>query len=141
MNHRPLRLLIPALPFLGIIFGCDSSETAEPPNIIFVVWDTVRADHLSLYGHQRRTTPFLDEWAQGARIYEDCISVGSTTVPSHSSMFTGLLPSEHGTSNETSTYVLDDKFDTLAEQLRAAGYSTYMFSANPFLSHAENTRA
>ncbi len=133
MKHRPSRLLISVLPVLGIIAGCDSSETAERPNILFIVWDTVRADHLSLYGHERRTTPFLDEWAKGARVYEDCLTVGSTTVPSHASMFTGLLPTEHGTSNEK--YVLSDEFETLAELLQAAGYSTYMFSANPFVSH------
>lgn len=133
MCHRPLWLLIPLTACVAAVVGCDSSETAERPNILFVVWDTVRADHLSLYGHQRRTTPFLDEWARGARVYDNCISVGSTTVPSHASMFTGLLPTEHGTSNER--YVLSDKFETLAELLQAADYSTYMFSANPFVSH------
>jgi arylsulfatase A-like enzyme len=132
MSCRPLWLLIPSLACFALAAGCDSSETADRPNIVFVVWDTVRADHLSLYGYQRPTTPFLDEWAQGAHVYENCISVGSTTVPSHASMFTGLLPTEHGTSNEK--YVLSDKFETLAELLRAAGYGTYMFSANPFVS-------
>jgi len=132
MNHRPSPFLILLLTCLAIVTGCDSGETAERPNIVFIVWDTVRADHLSLYGHERRTTPFLDEWAQGARVYDNCISVGSTTVPSHASMFTGLLPTEHGTSNEK--YVLSDKFETLAEELQAAGYGTYMFSANPFVS-------
>ena len=132
MKHRPLRHVVPLLTCVAAVVGCDSSETAERPNILFVVWDTVRADHLSLYGHQRRTTPFLDEWAKGARVYDDCLTVGSTTVPSHASMFTGLLPAEHGTSNER--YVLSDKFETLAEKLQGAGYTTYMFSANPFVS-------
>lgn len=132
MNHWPSRLLILLSTAVALVTGCDSSATPDRPNIVFVVWDTVRADHLSLYGHERRTTPFLDEWAQGARVYDDCISVGSTTVPSHASMFTGLLPTEHGTSNEK--YVLSDQFETLAEQLKTAGYDTYMFSANPFVS-------
>jgi arylsulfatase A-like enzyme len=132
MNHRPSRLLILLLTGVATLTGCGSGEPPDRPNIVFVVWDTVRADHLGLYGYQRPTTPFLDKWAQDARVYDDCITVGSTTVPSHSSMFTGLLPTEHGTSNEK--YVLSDEFETLAELLRAAGYGTYMFSANPFVS-------
>lgn len=132
MKRWPLWLLTPLLACFALATGCGGSETVERPNILFVVWDTVRADHLSLYGHERRTTPFVDEWARDARVYENCLTVGSTTVPSHASMFTGLLPTEHGTSNER--YVLGDKYETLAELLRAAGYSTYLFSANPFVS-------
>ena len=80
---------------LCVVAAC-GDEPAPRPNIVFVVWDTVRADHTSLYGYARKTTPFLDEFAKNARVYDDCISAGSWTVPSHASMFTGLLPGEHG---------------------------------------------
>ena len=106
-----------------------SSEHHDRPNILLIVWDTVRADYLSLYGYPQSTTPFLDKWSRGARVYEDCVSVGSTTVPTHVSMFTGLLPLEHGVTNSTPT--VDDSFELLAETLKAAGYETYMFSENP----------
>lgn len=122
-------------------FGCENRDGAPPyrsaapdhPNILFIVWDTVRADRLSLYGHHRPTTPFLEKWAKNARVYDNCIAVSSTTVPSHASMFTGLMPCEHGTSNEPGTHILSDEHETLAELLKSAGYDTYAFVCNPYL--------
>jgi arylsulfatase A-like enzyme len=106
---------------------------SDKPNIVWIVWDTVRRDRMSLYGHERATTPNVDKWAAGARVFTNCLSPASTTAPSHASMFTGLLPSEHGASNEHSQ--LDSRFDTIAELLRdKGGYDTYLFAANPHLS-------
>lgn len=108
-------------------------KPSEQPNIIWIVWDTLRRDHMSLYGYDRKTTPNVDAWAAGARVYTNCVSPGSTTVPSHASMFTGLLPSEHGASNEHPQ--LDERFETIAELLRdKGGYQTYIFAANPHLT-------
>jgi arylsulfatase A-like enzyme len=121
--------------------GCDRAERAAAPaagapNIIVVVWDTVRADRLGLYGYARPTTPFLDAWAREARVFDDCVSPAPYTVASHGSLFTGLLPSEHGATNAHP--FLDDRHATLAELLRSAGYQTYLFSANPHISRVEN---
>ena len=121
--------------------GCDREESpgnrrGDTPNILFVVWDTVRADRLGVYGYGRPTTPFLAEWSKGARVYDDCVSAAPYTVASHGSMFTGLLPSEHGATNDH--LFLDDSHATLAELLRGAGYQTYLFSANPHISEVEN---
>ena len=44
------------------------------PNILFVVWDTARADRMSLYGHERSTTPRLDVWAKRALVFDDVVS-------------------------------------------------------------------
>jgi arylsulfatase A-like enzyme len=96
------------------------------------VWDTVRADHLSLYGYGRATTPRLDAWAKDARVFEDVRSVAGYTLPSHASMFTGLMPSEHCTHNDHKR--LDDDYTTIAELLSGAGYQTFLFSANPHIS-------
>ena len=116
--------------------GCGSEREATPPNVLWIVWDTVRADHMSVYGYGRPTTPFLERWAQGARVFDDCRSVGSSTVPAHGSMFTGLYPSEHGANNRTR--FLDDRFTTVAELFRDAGYATYLYSANPNIQVREN---
>lgn len=131
-------LALGAALLLGV--GCGSSPPegplpGNPPNILFVVWDTVRADRLALYGHSKPTTPHLDAWAKGARVFDDCVAAAPYTVPSHASMFTGLLPTEHGASNRRP--VLDDSRPTLAEILRARGYQTYLFSANPHISREE----
>ncbi len=149
---RNILLLASPAALLGLSLGCGASPDpdrkpptpaaqktnppADPPNIVLVVWDTVRADYLSLYGGEQPTTPQLDEWSRQARVFEDCISVGSTTVPAHVAMFTGLLPTEHGGTNLSPR--LSDSLQMLAELLRAARYNTYMFSENPHLSAKKN---
>lgn len=132
---------IPACGIAGLIVllaltFCSGSGDADRPNILFIVWDTVRADRMSLYGHDNPTTPFLDEWARGARVFDNCTSTGSSTVPSHGAMFTGKMPTEHGANN--SFKHLDDSHKTLAEILRDGGYRTYLFAANPHISSSEN---
>lgn len=123
----------------GLPLGCGAADTPvsdQPPNIIWVVWDTTRADHMSLYGHDKPTTPFLEEWAKDARVFERCSSTGCSTVPSHAGMFTGKLPTEHDT--RFGNQWLQDEHDTAAEILGRAGYQTYLWAANPHISKMEN---
>jgi arylsulfatase A-like enzyme len=140
-SRRPLRLLALA-GLLGLATACGGGpDEVEPaakgrPNIIWIVWDTTRADRMSLYGHSRETTPFLEEWTKDARVFENCVSTASSTVPSHAAMFTGKLPSEHGTF--FGHQWLDDHHQTAAELLRDSGYQTYLWAANPHVSVAEN---
>jgi arylsulfatase A-like enzyme len=108
----------------------------RPPNVLLIVWDTVRADRLSLYGHDRPTTPGLEAFAEQARVYDHAISPGTWTVPSHASIFTGLPVSSHG-ANAAWRWV-DHHHLTLAEHLAANGYATYSYSANPYLSDVTN---
>jgi arylsulfatase A-like enzyme/4-amino-4-deoxy-L-arabinose transferase-like glycosyltransferase len=124
--------LLLALAGTGCGPGEPPARTVPGPNLLWVVWDTVRADRLSLHGHERQTTPRLDAWARGARVFENARSPAGYTLPSHASMFTGLLPSEHCAHN--GNQVLDERFTTLAEHLREAGYQTFLFSANPHVS-------
>lgn len=126
--------------------GCRRDETlattapppASRPNILWITWDTVRADHTQLYGYDKPTTPNLAAWAQDARVFADCVSPGPTTTLTHGTWFTGLYPSEHGATDlltrEHNERSLDGKLTTLAELLRGAGYQTYVFSANPNIS-------
>lgn len=115
--------------------GC-SPVAGDRPNVLIVMWDTVRADRMSLYGHDRPTTPFVEEWARGARVFDNCASTANSTVPSHGSLFTGLLPLEHGAN--MSFMHLDDRHETLAEIFNEGGYRTYLYSANPHISRPEN---
>lgn len=99
----------------------------DAPNVILIVLDTVRADHLSAYGYVRATTPSLARLAARGVRFERARSTAPWTLPSHASMFTGRWP------HETSASVLgplDDRHATLAEALRAEGYSTAGFVAN-----------
>lgn len=111
--------------------------------IVFVVLDAVRADHTSLCGYKRPTTPFLQELQKDKRFSVTCqaYSPGSWTLPSHASFFTGLSVEEHGAHMAQQT---DSMFDwgvyanplseehlTLAEIYRDRGYSTVLVSSNP----------
>jgi arylsulfatase A-like enzyme len=92
----------------------------------------VRADHLGLYGYSRATSPFLAQWSEDARVFEDALSPAGYTLPAHASMFTGLYPSEHCTHNDNAR--LDDAYVTIAEFLKGAGYRTFLYSANPHIA-------
>jgi arylsulfatase A-like enzyme len=107
-----------------------SGLPAEPSgarNVVLIVWDTVRASYLSLYGYQRDTTPNLAAWAlQGVR-YEQAVAPAPWTFPSHSSFFTGQWPFRVNTQWQ---YTLDASHSTLAEYLSSRGYQTTAFVAN-----------
>jgi len=123
-------LAVAALGAGTLAVGCAPQDPR--PNILFVVWDTARADRMSLYGHGRATTPALDVWAEGALVFDDVVSAAGYTVPSHASMFTGLLPSEHCTSGDETA--LSNAHTTLAERLHASGYATFLYAENPHLT-------
>lgn len=99
----------------------------EAPNVLLVVLDTVRADHLSLYGYDRITTPHVEALAEEAIAFDWAISTAPWTLPSHASMFTGRY---HHQVNADWITPLDDTHPTLAEVLSAAGYATGGFVGN-----------
>jgi arylsulfatase A-like enzyme len=107
--------------------GPGSATRSGSPNVVFIVLDTVRADHLSSYGYSRRTTPNLDRLARAGVLFENAIAPTSWTLASHASMFTGLLPHQHG-ADWASPLPLDPR--TLADVLRSRGYETAGFVAN-----------
>ena len=111
-------------------------RTDTRPNILIVLWDTVRADRLSLYGHTRDTTPFVDRFAQDAVVYDHAIASSEWTGPTHASLFTGLPLRTHGM--DTYYKWLDHHHVTLAEQLADAGYQTWAFTGNRFVSDFVN---
>lgn len=113
------------------------AELADRPNVLFVVWDTVRADRLSVYGHDKPTTPFLDRLASQAAVFERAISPSYWTLPSHASLFTGLSVTSHGANAKYKW--LDGRFVTLAEHFRDDGYDTYAWSSNPNINRSANT--
>lgn len=137
--YRKKLLFLLLLNFL-ITFstGC-SPEVNQPPNIILIVLDTVRKDHVSCYGSKRETTPHIDRLAGQGVLFTNAISTASWTLPSHASMFTGLYPSTHKATFAkahiedvtalTKVNFLDEKFTTLAEVLKDHGYSTGGFVA------------
>lgn len=107
----------------------------ERPNVLFLVLDSARKDRLSTYGHDRETTPTLDELAATATVYEHAYTPTPWTLPSHCSMFSGLYPTEHGITNgfKGDNLRLSPDIPTLAERLSEQGYDTAGFSNNPWV--------
>jgi arylsulfatase A-like enzyme len=99
----------------------------DAPNILLITLDTVRADHLSLYGYERPTSPTLEWLAQRSIRFEEAHATAPWTLPSHASMFTGRWPHELGVNWDRP---LDGSFPTLAEYLGSRGYATAGFVAN-----------
>ncbi len=100
-------------------------------NVLLVVLDTVRKDHLSAYGYDRPTTPALEAFAEEARVYEHAVAPAPWTLPVHASLFTGLYPSEHNATQEN-PYL--EGATTLAESLGAAGYDSSCYSSNAWIT-------
>ena len=109
------------------------AASALPPspagarNVLLIVWDTVRASNLSLYGYGRPTTPNLNGLAGRGVRFDLAFSSSSWTLPSHASMFTGRWPHELGVDWKSP---LRDDVPTLAEYLSSHGYDTAGFAAN-----------
>ena len=97
------------------------------PNLLWIVLDTVRADHMSLYGYDRPTTPSLDRWAREGITFDAAFSAAPWTLPSHITMFTGLWPFEHGARVDRP---YSGSAPTLAEHLAGRGYATAGIVAN-----------
>src|SRR5262245_9458043 len=104
----------------------------DSPNVLFIVVDTLRADHLSCYGYTRQTSPRLDRFAQEGALFENAYATSSWTAPSHASLLTGRYPHEHGVETKTPYALSDGRYPTLAEALKERGYRTAAFSANSF---------
>lgn len=102
------------------------AAAAGAPNVLLIVVDTLRADHLSLLGYERKTSPNLEQIARESVFFENAVTTAPWTLPSHASMLTGLYPSEC----RVSKFGLAEQYVTLAEVLQARGYRTGAFSAN-----------
>jgi len=109
---------------------------ARGPNLVMIVLDTVRPDRLSVYGHYRKTTPFLERLAREGVLFEKAYTPSPWTLPSHASFFTGLYPSEHAAVH--GSWWLDSERVTLAEKLKDRGYVTAGFTANPYIGPYTN---
>jgi len=104
--------------------ACGAGESARTPrNVILISLDTLRADHLSCYGHPRETTPALDALAARGVRFAEASTTAPWTLPAHTTMFTGLYPSHHGVKDYSNR--LAGETETLAEVLAARGFQTW----------------
>jgi arylsulfatase A-like enzyme len=116
-----------------LIAAGDAANAAGKPNIILIVMDTVRADHTSLYGYDRDTTPNLRRLAAESTLYRNAISAANWTTPSHASIFTGMYTLRHGVRYKLPDNTLNrlpEAVPTLAEVLAHQDYRTAGLVAN-----------
>ncbi len=107
------------------------ARAKQPVNIFIFLIDTLRADRMGPYGYNRPTTPCADELAATGVVFENATAPAPWTIPSVASMFTSTYPCEH---NMLTRYErLAESFDTLAERLVRAGYTTYALYGNEFI--------
>jgi arylsulfatase A-like enzyme len=106
----------------------DKDQNKRKPHIIMVVLDTVRQDHLSLYGYERNTSPNLSAMADYATVFNTAYATSCWTSPSHASLFTGLYASGHQSTQEK--WHLEQSLETMAELLAARGYETVGVTGN-----------
>src|SRR6202158_1613175 len=105
---------------------------AERLNVLLIVLDCARADHLSCYGYDRETTPFLDQLAREGVRFSHMIATEPLTLPAHAALFTGLHSATHAATNENR--FLSPRHKVLPEFLKTAGYRTAAFGTHPLVS-------
>ncbi len=150
-----MRLLVPALivalpgcgegapapadpPAPPAAAGAPAAGPGGGPNIVLVLVDTLRADHLGVYGYDRPTSPRLDAFAAGGTTWTRAYAQSGWTLASVTSLLSGQYPHQHGVVRDSRQ---PDRFgclvpavETLPEALRGAGYATAGFINNTFLA-------
>lgn len=106
------------------VLGC-ATERSKPSSVVLVTIDTLRADRLGAYGGSA-STPNLDAVARNGALFRNAFAQSPLTLPSHSSILTGTLPTHHGV-RDNGRFRLSEEMETLAEILKAQGYSTAAF--------------
>jgi arylsulfatase A-like enzyme len=114
---------------LGSTPGCMRATHESGRNVLLIVVDTLRADHLGTYGYPRPTSPRMDELAARGARFANARAASSWTLPSVASLFTGVYPAVHGA--ESVGTVVSERLRTMPEAFRDAGYATAAVSANP----------
>jgi len=115
-------------------FRTRTPKSADPPNVVLYVIDTLRADRLGCYGYARPTSPRIDAFARSAVVFRDAVAQSSWTLPATASLLTGRTPPHHG-AIDVGTALLPNVV-TLPERLRARGYRTAAFVTNSLASRS-----
>lgn len=139
-GHAPRRTAAVLLGLTAALFLFQKADTVlfppRGPNVIVIMADALRADHLGCYGYHRPTTPYIDAFAREAVLFEKMISNAPWTKPSIACLFTSLYPHENGILNWMAD--LDSKNLTLAEAFKNRKYTTAGFHANPIVTARHN---
>ena len=133
MSHYRSHIILAICYLAGLLallvpFGCrNKPELAfKDAPVILITVDTLRSDHLPIYGYHKVKTPTFDQFAEDAVVFENAFAHSPMTLPSHSTIMTGMLPQHHGV-RENLGFLLSGTPQTMAEAFRDAGYQTAAF--------------
>jgi arylsulfatase A-like enzyme len=116
----------------ALALGACAPQAAPPRNLLLISIDTLRPDHLGVYGYPRPTSPRLDAFARDAVVFERAYGSSSWTLPSMASLLTSEYPSGHRCVGNRSS--LAPGFATLAEHLAAQGFDTAAVVSHVFFA-------
>lgn len=120
----------------------ETESRPVPVNVLLIIIDTLRADHLSSYGYYRMTSPHIDSLAKEGTRWTNAQSQAPWTLPSHASIWTGLSVEAHGTGCwDRVKYALDTDLPALPEMMRSAGFRTCGITNCLLLSEAHGFAA
>jgi len=103
------------------------------PNIILIVFDTLRADRVLCEYENKNLSPYINKLLDNSIYFENCISNSPWTLTSHISIFTGLFPSQSRVIHKKIS-TLNNKIPILAEILKEMGYNTICYTENPYIN-------
>ena len=119
----PRRVTIGCLLAASLAACAPQPPAAEPAPVLILSIDTLRSDHLPLYGYEAGETPAIDELGADGIVFERAFAHTPVTLPSHVSLLSGVLPSRHGV-RDNPGYRVPDDIDWLPEMLRRRGFAT-----------------
>ena len=134
MSKRQFRKQSLTVLLLIAILGCGGGPGASRPNIILIVIETLRADHLSCYGYHRPTTPAIDRIARQSLVFTQAFSACPWTNPTIASFYTGRYPQSifpPAIWQQAIAQKLPQELPILPEILQRAGYSTIALIDHP----------
>jgi len=128
---------------LALLLLCASSlsgcQPKRNPNVLILVVDALRPDHMGCYGYKLPTSPTMDALARRGVLFMDATSGSSYTRAAVPSIFASVYPGAHGVLDQgNDVQMLSDEYETLAETLKERGYATAAFAPNPSLNLAFN---
>ncbi|HEY7161699.1 MAG TPA: sulfatase-like hydrolase/transferase, partial [Acidobacteriota bacterium] len=109
-------------------------QKAEHLNFVLISIDTTRADAIGVYGNEQIKTPVIDSFAQGGALFQNAVAHVPLTLPSHTTLMTGLLPAKNGV-RDNHGYRLKQTIPTMASLFRNKGYKTAAFVSSIILDH------
>lgn len=133
LQLTPISVVVFLLPgVLQLFISLDRTlNTPTGPNVLFIVVDTLRADHIGTYGYTQNTTPHLDQFAKDCVVFQNAISTAPWTTPSISAMLTSRYPREY-TWRKLPTPLRSERL-LLSELFRNANYQTTAFVSHYYI--------